>query len=266
LFVNPGHTPRDGHGGLAAKACDRLAARGFPCFRFDLPGLGDTKGVLPEVTSTLYTFVADGGFASMATELARKIHDRYKLEGIVMGGLCGAAVTGIYVADLDPDVIRALILLEPELYSGGYAPPPQGGQDPQKPAGLIAKAKSKVFSYWGWTLMLTGESPYARYVPLPREQIYNFLMTSRELPRITNAVLVEAWQRVRVRRTPTLVVTAKGKLREHFFDRINHIALERIGMARMDHVRLEGTNHIFTTGGAIDRVIQLLEDWSERAL
>jgi hypothetical protein len=34
----------------------------------------------------------------------------------------------------------------------------------------------------------------------------------------------------------------------------------------MRHVRLDGTNHIFTTGGAIERVIALLEDWSDATL
>jgi pimeloyl-ACP methyl ester carboxylesterase len=267
LFVNPGHVPRDGHGGLAAKACDRLAARGYPCFRFDLPALGDSPGPLPTLAEELYAFVADAGYVPVTLDLMSAIRERHPVDGVVLGGLCGAAVTGIYAADRAPGAVRGLILFEPELFRVA----PQGDDarataEEEQTNGRMKRVTSKLFSYWGWMTILTMENQYAKYVPLPREAILRVLMNREDLPSVANVPLVEAWQRVVGRRTPTLVVTAKGKVREVFFDRINRVALKRVPTASMEHVRLEGTNHIFTTGGAIDRVIGLLERWSDEHL
>ena len=41
LWVNFALASRAGHGDMAARIGDSLAARGLPVFRFDMPGLGD---------------------------------------------------------------------------------------------------------------------------------------------------------------------------------------------------------------------------------
>jgi len=264
VFGNSGQVPRDGHGALIARACDGLAARGYPCFRFDLPALGDSAGELPNHVEKLYSFVADGGYVDVTLELARTVRDRLGAEGVVVGGLCGAAVTGIYAADRAPDLVRGLVLLEPEMFRtaprGQGARPHTSGETTNR----LERLTSKLFSYWGWMTVLTMENEYAKYVPLPRRAILKVLMDRAELPSVANVQLVEAWQRVVARRTPTLVVTAKGKVREVFFDRINRAALARVPTSSMEHVRLEGTNHLLTTGGAIERVTALVESWSDR--
>jgi hypothetical protein len=156
-------------------------------------------------------------------------------------------------------------LFEPELFrTAPQGEEPAGPDDASAPKGPLARVRSKAFSYWGWMTVLTMEHEYARYIPLPRKAILRVLMDRDELPSVANVPLVEAWQRVVARGTPTLVVTAKGKVREIFFDRINRVALARVPPRAVEHVRLEGTNHIFTTGGAIERAIQLLEAWSAR--
>ena len=40
---------------------DRLCARGYPVYRFDMPGLGDTDGDLPEYHETYWRYVEAGG-------------------------------------------------------------------------------------------------------------------------------------------------------------------------------------------------------------
>jgi hypothetical protein len=211
--------------------------------------------------------VAGGGYVGTTLALVEHVREAHGVDGIVLGGLCGAAVTGIYAADQAPAAIRALVLFEPELFrttpQGEEARATNGAPAARTP---VERAASKLFSYWGWMTILTMENQYAKYVPLPRQAILKLLMDRDDLPDVTNVPLVEAWQRVVGRRTPTLVVTAKGKVREVFFDRINHVALKRVPTSSMRHLRLEGTNHIFTTGGAIERVIALLEGWSEETL
>ncbi|TQF11388.1 hypothetical protein FJV41_34380, partial [Myxococcus llanfairpwllgwyngyllgogerychwyrndrobwllllantysiliogogogochensis] len=128
LFLNPGHVPRSGHGGLSVLAAERLSARGFPCFRVDLPGLGDSDGTLPETTSELYQLVCKGGFVEVASAVREELQRRYGLEGMLMGGLCGAATTALYLADREPEGVRGLFMFEPEFYLSEQEAAAVGGE------------------------------------------------------------------------------------------------------------------------------------------
>ena len=86
---------------------------------------------------------------------------------------------------------------------------------------------------------------------------------SGPLPAVTNLPLAGAWQRFVTAERPVLIITAEGKLREVFFERINATVLAGVERRKYQHVRLAGTNHIFTTGGAIKTVIGHLEaNWT----
>jgi alpha-beta hydrolase superfamily lysophospholipase len=304
LWVNFGYVPRDGHGGLAAQASDALARRGVPCFRFDLPGLGDSPGSLPAHTHQFFPVVTGGAFTTVTTQLVRKLCQTHNLEGLVVAGLCGGAVNAIYTADAERTLVKGLVLLEPEMYvtepkaQDDETVPPlstrewvrqrlkaQGALDGSALGSLVDRAlttrlpyeavlreqlgkrlpikklSSKVFSYWGWMRLLTDENKYARYVPLPKKAILDFVLSRSPLPSVTNMPLTQAWSRWLHGGHPALVITASGKLREVFFDRVNTAVLagHTPSTAQFQHVRLKGTNHIFTTGGAIETVIGHLE-------
>jgi hypothetical protein len=65
-------------------------------------------------------------------------------------------------------------------------------------------------------------------------------------------------------RRPTLVVTAAGKMRELFLDRVNRVAVPDFPTQWIEHVRVPHTNHIFTTGGAIAIVTDVVARWMLR--
>jgi alpha-beta hydrolase superfamily lysophospholipase len=273
LFLNPGHVPRAGHGGLSARAADRLAAQGFPCFRVDLPGLGDSEGPLPDTTAELYQFVCGGGFVEVAQAIHAELLKRHGLKGLVVGGLCGAATTSLFLADRAPEGIDGVFLFEPEFYLSEQEAAGAGGESPRGDAEAgtwrsrlpLRRVTSKVFSYWGWMRMLTRENEYARlfrYVPFPRQLLLDLLMDWGTLPAVANVPLVRAWQRMVERGVPVLVITAEGKLRDVFFDRIHRAAFSDLKVATLERLRLRGTNHIFTTGGAIDACIGHLSRWA----
>jgi len=44
FFFNPGFLPRAGTGDSAVDFAETLAKNGYKCFRFDVPGLGDSDG------------------------------------------------------------------------------------------------------------------------------------------------------------------------------------------------------------------------------
>ncbi|MFZ5443720.1 MAG: alpha/beta hydrolase [Myxococcota bacterium] len=280
LWVNFGYVPRDGHGGLATQVCDVMAAHGVPGFRFDLPGLGDTPGPLLPDTQQFYPFVTSGGFAPIVARLVERLCEREQLDGLIFAGLCGGAINAIYAGDAEPARVKGLVLLEPELYTtepnkSGPEAPRQRLRDrlrerlpPQLPLvdALLAKhlpfedqLRAKLFSYWGWMRLLTHENRYARYLPLPRKAILDFVLHRSELPAVTNLPLAHAWQRWVMAQRPVLTITAKGKLREVFFDRINEKVLSGVTRRNYEHARLENTNHIFTSGGAIATVTAHIE-------
>ncbi|QSQ16057.1 hypothetical protein [Myxococcus landrumensis] len=271
LFLNPGHVPRTGHGGLSTHAAEQLSAKGFPCFRVDLPGLGDSDGVLPETTSELYQHVCNGGFVDVANAVRAELQRRYALEGMLLGGLCGAATTSLYLADREPQGVVGLFMFEPEFYLSEQEAVGVAGEGAKEeaegePSRLsLKRVTSKLFSYWGWMRMLTRENEYARlfkYVPFPRQRLLDLLMDWDSLPAVANVPLVRAWQRVVERGLPVLVITAEGKLRDVFFDRIHRSALAGLRHSNLTRTRLRGTNHIFTTGGAIDTCVAHLAQWA----
>jgi alpha-beta hydrolase superfamily lysophospholipase len=277
LFLNFGYVPRDGHGGLAAHAADALAAEGMPAFRVDLPTLGDSTGLLPERAQQFYDLVTAGGFTEAAVLAAEEIRRRFDLSGLVLGGLCGGAVTATFVAEQAPKLVKALVLLEPEMYlvqpptakvatARDDAPVPLAKRllaslDERLPRRL-RRLRQQAFSYWGWMRVLTLEGRYGHLLPLPRKLILDLVMDRTKLPAVTNLKLAAAWRSVVARDVPVLVITADGKMREIFFDRINAVVLSGLAQRRVDHARLKRTNHIFTSGGALEAVLSHLLPWS----
>jgi hypothetical protein len=224
--------------------------------------------------------VTGGSFTAISSELVQHVCQREGLDGVVLGGLCGGAVNAIFTAHAQKPLVKGLLLLEPEM----YVTEPKKDEDEPAPAvatpqgrrarlvaGALRAAKrlpfkavrAKVLSPWGWMRLLTMESKYGHWIPFPRKAVLDFFLSRSSLPSVTNVPLASAWQQWVAQKRPALIITADGKLREVFFDRINSSVLAGLEKARYSHVRLKGTNHIFTTGGAIETVTSHVErGWS----
>lgn len=298
LWFNGGFVPRDGHGGLATVVCDAMARKGIPSSRFDLPGLGDAPGPLEADADAFGAWLSKGAFVDVARQLIDEVCERQQLDGVVLAGLCGGAVNAIFAGDTKGSKVKGLLLLEPEMYvtapkKGADDAPRRGTRDwlrgrlpkerlpwvrladwvialslpgeqlVRKALGNYLKEKrlaDVLFSYPGWMRLLTKENKYARFVPLPRQLILDFLTHNSGLPGSTNLELASAWQRWVKARRPALVITAKGKIHEVFFDRVNQSVLGSATHHAFTHLRLDGTNHILTTGGAIELAKQHIEN------
>jgi pimeloyl-ACP methyl ester carboxylesterase len=261
LLLNAGFAPRDGHAGLSAHAADALAARGIPAYRFDLPGIGDSPGPLPGPILEFFEFVTSGGFTDVTVALVRELCAREGLERLVLGGLCGGAATAIFVGAREPERVCGLLLLEPEMYVTEPKVDKASGRR-QRP-GLLGRLKGQVFNYWGWMRLLVKEGRRGQWLPIPRQTILNILRAQPGLPSVANVPLIDAWRELVRRARPSLVITAAGKMPEIFFDRINDVALGGLDTRPIRHIRLKNTNHIFTTGGAIEAVLSHVLLWVE---
>jgi pimeloyl-ACP methyl ester carboxylesterase len=112
LFLNAGFIPRASVGDSAVYWADSLAKCGYPSFRFDLPGLGDSDGETP---AQLLDFINSGGYAPILSAAMKELIDRFGLSGVVILGHCGGATTALYTAAVSKEC-RGLALLDPYFF------------------------------------------------------------------------------------------------------------------------------------------------------
>lgn len=141
LIVTGGTEIRIGaHGGLARLA-SATAAAGFPTFRFDRRGVGDSEG-------------ADPGFAGSGPDMAAAVHHLRALcpdvRWVIGFGLCdGATALALHhrAAGLD-----GLVLANPWVVEPDEGLPP--------PAAIRRRYLDRLFSLSGWRKVLTGGIDY----------------------------------------------------------------------------------------------------------
>lgn len=259
LLLNPGPAPRSGNSDLSARIGDRLALRGFPVFRFDLPGLGDSSGPTPLDVDAYWTSVVDGCNDEATLALIARIRSEFGVERIVVGGLCAATVPAVRAIGPAGSSAAGLILLEPSLLlpsrqtsarlaasASGTPPGPSAtgshsGSSVPRPerAGALARVTS---SLHGLLRSAAGR------------------VFGHDMPRDANRPLITRWQEGLAQGVPSLLVVAAG----HGTDR----TVERVlrGMPDADLrcvtcVRAPATNHLFTRGAGSEAVLTAIEQW-----
>ena len=113
LIVSGGNELRSGaHRGMA-KLAERLSRDGFPVFRFDRRGVGDSEG-------------ENGGFMSSGPDIAAAVSAFREacpgLDRIVAFGNCDAATA--LALHHDPDDVAALLLANPWVIEDSHGMPP----------------------------------------------------------------------------------------------------------------------------------------------
>jgi pimeloyl-ACP methyl ester carboxylesterase len=109
LFLNSLALPRAATGDSAVYWADSFAERGYPAFRFDLPGLGDSDG---ETTTGLLDLINAGGHAPSAAALATELTRRHGISGVVIVGHCAGSVSAVFTAASCKEC-NGLILMDP---------------------------------------------------------------------------------------------------------------------------------------------------------
>jgi pimeloyl-ACP methyl ester carboxylesterase len=110
MFLNALSSPRSLVGDSGVYWATQFAANGYPAFRFDLPGLGDSYGEIP---NDLLRFTNEGGYAAVASAKTKELVNSRGLSGVVMFGHCAGATTAIYAAAGCSGECKGLILMDP---------------------------------------------------------------------------------------------------------------------------------------------------------
>jgi len=260
MFINSGSLPRSSRGDLYAHLADSLAEQGYPSFRFDLPGLGDSQGEVPQEFVEFYRLVQESAYAGCAAAMARELRRTYGLQGIVLAGICGGAQTSVFAAAKDHGAgVTGLVLLDMPffLYRSSNPPAPKKAGLPLRKRVLagIAGAKLRIRD---WVLSQKWE-------PVATKAYYRMKkMTSRTkagaLPPNSNQVLIKALSGLLDQGVAALMVTAHPPIPEpQTFDYIGYVAA-RAG-ERLQHAKIQGTTHSFVEKGGAEAVLDAIAGW-----
>jgi len=242
LFMNPGFTPRSALGDSAVYWCESLAAGGYPCFRFDLPGLGDSDGEAP---AQILDFINKGGYAPAVSSLMKALADRYSLTGIVVVGHCAGAVTALFSATQTKEC-AGLVLTDPYFFL------------PQERARFWLELRS--WSSWS----RVGAAVSAFYYVLRHLRL---LIGRNRPPRNANLPLLRCWNQLSSAGLPILVLKAPAlkarglKPRIGEFDYIGYLQSIASPRNRVSIEFIEGTNHSFADKKGRRAVRKNIEQW-----
>lgn len=137
LFVSGGSQTRVGSHRMAGRLAAALSDHGYPCFRFDRRGVGDSAGEDPGFRG------ASQDIAAAAFAFRREAPQVEHMFGL---GLCdGAAALALFGAQAG---LSGLVLLNPWMV--------EAEENDPAPAAIRAHYRDRLLSLDGWKRLLTG--------------------------------------------------------------------------------------------------------------
>jgi pimeloyl-ACP methyl ester carboxylesterase len=216
---------------------------GYPSFRIDLPGAGDSSADVP---AELLQFINTGGHERVAAAAVKQLVERYNLSGVVILGHCAGAISAIFAAAICEEC-RGLILLDAPFHL-----PPAG-----RP-----KVRDALF-HW------STRSRFGGLLSNIRDQIKKISLFLRRNapPENTNFPLVKRWKDLASGGLPILLINAPPpkasgtKPRAGKFDYLRHILKLAGNRSRVEVKIIESAHHTFSDPVGRDAVRRQVEQW-----
>jgi pimeloyl-ACP methyl ester carboxylesterase len=243
MFTNALSSPRSLVGDSGAYWATSFASRGYPSFRFDFPGLGDSYGEIP---NDLLRFTNEGGYAAVASSKARELVQKYQLSGVVMFGHCAGGTTAIYGASTFTEC-KGLVLLDP------YMTLSRALTVTLRPGLVLWIRRSRV----GAILRATYD----------RVRAFKTIVGQGDLPPNTNFSVISRFKEVVARGTPILILKAPetaisgGAGKANSFDYFEYIRSFAVRSDQVTIRTIEDTDHSFSNHAGQLAVRQHTERW-----
>jgi pimeloyl-ACP methyl ester carboxylesterase len=244
VFLNSLSLPRTATGDSAVYWAESLAESGYPAFRFDLPGLGDTAGAIP---NELLDFINVGGYGPISSAKIEELVERYGLSGVVLVGHCAGTVSAIFAAAGCTANCKGLILMDPYFHL------------PQAVRSKVRRGLSD------WAL----QSNLGRLLSNIYDRVRDILLLFKgnSPPRNANFPLLNRWKQVASTGMPILLLKAPGrkaagtKPRAGEFDYLQHILRLAGRKSKVTVELIEGTDHSFANRQGRRAVQERCERW-----
>lgn len=243
VFLNGLPATRAAHGNAAVYWADSVAELGYPSFRIDLPGFGDSDGDPPEEWAR---YINLGGYGPIASAAIEEIAAKFKLTEVIVIGHCAGAVSAIYMATLNR-LCKGLVLIDPYFYAA------------QKER---AKTRQQI-SDWADRSLAGG---IARSI-FGRVKKTSLSVFRNAYPDHANVPLLRRWKEVARVGLPVLILKTPdkrspgAKTRGGEFDYFKYV----VGLARrggkVTASTVVGANHTFSNQAGKAAVQQHVEQW-----
>ena len=294
LMLNFGHMPRSGVGDLSVHLADHFASSGVTTWRFDFPGLGDSPGETPAAERVLFRRIQAGRYVEPCLELVRELRATTGIERWILGGLCGGAVTTVLAAQHCREILAGMLLIDldvsllPEMECAAAGDPGEqptlstlstaDGPEPSAPMASTPGQKKaangrggssyapflqRLFSRRTWIRFATGEGRLGGRLPGLRKVVGRALSTGThpELPPDRNQPVIEALCTIVDGQLPVLSIRAKGKMRDLYSEAVDQVCFRDGLPAHYRVLRLDGTNHVFTSGAGEASIVSAIGGW-----
>ena len=272
LLLSFGQQPRSWVGDLGSSIADRLGGRGYPAFRFDMPGLGDSPGDIPVHLEELWRNIQLGAHERPLLELCEELARRFSLRGLVVGGFCGGAVTALLAVTARPPLLLGVALLEPDLALARTNSP--SAATPPAPMTVDSFMESvdllwvRLRSPDSWRRLFTGKADFNFWLKLwygLLDYLARKLTTvgrrTKSLPHETNHRMYKAWHLARRLRLPTLVISDGSPNRSKYYRAYGLQPGISDAKSALQWVEIPNTTHAMLTGGAKEAVGSHFESW-----
>lgn len=274
LLLSPGVKTRVAPHRMYNKMAERFVALGFTVFRFDFYGLGDSEGTVPEpMLAELYRSIQVGRYVHDTRTAIDWLRAQTGIPRVVVGGLCGGAITGVLTAAGHRQVCGVLGLGLPVILDGSrvdkVANMTRGQLDRVRGA-----AFRKLLKPAAWWRLLTLQSDYrllgrSIFAPILKNHSGTTSPTATAVaPGVqsdnSNPEFPPAFRQMLARGCPALLVFSESdrlywEFREKFVDR-HGPSFERL-MRHVDVRVVKDANHVFTFSQWQREMLDRCDEW-----
>lgn len=272
LLLSFGQQNRSWVGDLGSSIADRLDAKGYPTFRFDMPGLGDSPGDLPVYIEEFGREVQLGSHERPLLALCEELVRRYSLKGLVVCGNCGGAVTALYVVNARSPLVLGLVLIEPEM---ALVQAESSTTPSASPSLTVVAYYEGIHIFWrrlasfkSWWHLFTGKADFSYWFKLwsglleySIRKLNSVGRHTKVLPKETNPRMISSWKLARRLKIPTLIVSVGSTYKRKYYHAYGlEPGIDDI-KSKLQWVEIPNTTHSMLTGGGKEALSKNIERW-----